>query len=171
MAVEIRAATPEDARAIAWVHVASWRWAYRDLLPADVLASLSVEGREEMWRSLLSATDPRSFAIVATDDGAVVGFTSAGPSRDVEGPPPTAEIFTLYLVEHVVGRGIGRRLFSELLDRIRAHRYERATLWVLAANERARRFYEAAGWRPDGAEDVYDVGGVGYPEVRYATDL
>ena len=34
--VVIREATPDDARAIAEVHVASWRWAYRDDLPADV---------------------------------------------------------------------------------------------------------------------------------------
>jgi len=42
----IRPATPEDARAIAEVHVASWRYAYRGLLPDDVLDRLSVEERE-----------------------------------------------------------------------------------------------------------------------------
>lgn len=168
---EIRTATSDDARAIAEVHVASWRWAYRDLLPIDVLESLSVDGRELMWRSLLTATDPGSVAIVATDDGEVVGFASAGPSRDVEDTPATAEVFTLYLVDHVAGHGIGRRLFAELTERIRVLGYRRAVLWVLEANERARRFYEAAGWRYDAARDMFQVAGRDYPEVRYATDL
>ena len=43
MSVTIRAAIPDDARAIAEVHVASWRWAYRDDLPEDTIASRSVD--------------------------------------------------------------------------------------------------------------------------------
>ena len=43
--VVIREATPDDARAIAEVHVASWRWAYRGDLPAEFLDGLSVDDR------------------------------------------------------------------------------------------------------------------------------
>ena len=39
----IRTATPEDARAIAEVHVASWRAAYRGVLPDTYLDRLSVD--------------------------------------------------------------------------------------------------------------------------------
>ena len=43
-----------------------------------------------------------------------------------------------------------------------------AVLWVLEANDRARRFYERAGWRPDGARKQADMlGGVQLPEIRY----
>ena len=41
--VVIRDATPSDSRAIAEVHVASWRWAYRDDLPAEFLDGQSVD--------------------------------------------------------------------------------------------------------------------------------
>ena len=40
------------------------------------------------------------------------------------------------------------------------------TLWVLEANEQARRFYVAAGFRPDGARQLLDLGGP-VTEVRY----
>jgi len=43
--------------------------------------------------------------------------------------------------------------------------YHEAVLWVLADNGRTRRFYEAAGWAADGAEQA--VPGLGLPEVRY----
>ena len=45
----IRAATVRDARAIAEVHVASWRWAYRDTFPAAALEGLDVEERARTW--------------------------------------------------------------------------------------------------------------------------
>lgn len=45
-----RTAVPEDALAIAEVHVSSWRTTYRGLLPDSVLAAQSVEHRELAWR-------------------------------------------------------------------------------------------------------------------------
>ncbi|NUL25824.1 hypothetical protein HRW17_26205, partial [Streptomyces lunaelactis] len=44
-------------------------------------------------------------------------------------------------------------------------------LWVLKENDRARRFYEKAGFAPDGAEEPFEVDGVAVPEVRYARAL
>jgi len=171
VAVAIRPATVEDARAMAEVHVASWRWAYRSIVPTEVLDGLSVGERADMWASILERPQERSCVFVATDTGAVVGFASAGPSGEPDAPVNTAEVFTLYLLEHVVGRGIGREMFATLVGTIRGQGYARAELWVLEANARARRFYEAAGWRDDGGRDSYRVSGVDYPEVRYAVDL
>ena len=171
MVVTIRDATIADAHAIAEVHVASWRWAYRDLLPEAVLVGLSVDARAEMWSSLLGDPDERSVVLVAVEDAAVVGFASAGPSRDSDAPGWEAEVFSLYLVEHVTGRGLGRELFAALAAALRDRGFERATLWVLEANERTRRFYEAAGWRLDGGHDRYEIEGRGYPELRYAASL
>ncbi|OKI00857.1 hypothetical protein A6A06_18300 [Streptomyces sp. CB02923] len=44
-------------------------------------------------------------------------------------------------------------------------------LWVLKGNARARRFYECAGFRADGAEEADEVAGVAVPEVRYRRPL
>jgi hypothetical protein len=44
-------------------------------------------------------------------------------------------------------------------------------LWVLDANERARRFYERTGWAPDGADLTDDSRGFTIREVRYRRDL
>ena len=49
----IRAATRDDARAIAEVHVASWRAGYRGLVDDDFLAALSVDARLATWETLL----------------------------------------------------------------------------------------------------------------------
>ena len=44
--VTVREAVPADARAIARVHVDSWRTTYRDIVPDSVLSQLSYEERE-----------------------------------------------------------------------------------------------------------------------------
>ncbi len=49
--------------------------------------------------------------------------------------------------------------------------YRRATLWVLEANQRARRFYEARGWTPDGTSKIDDRGSFQLHEVRYSCAL
>ncbi|MEU7869970.1 class I SAM-dependent methyltransferase [Dactylosporangium sp. NPDC049140] len=53
------------------------------------------------------------------------------------------------------------------LDRLRADGHAEAVLWVLASNERARRFYEAAGWHADGGSRIEDFAGVPIEELRY----
>lgn len=44
-------------------------------------------------------------------------------------------------------------------------------LWVLDANARARRFYEAAGWRADGRTQYNDYGQARLQALRYAVAL
>jgi len=46
-----------------------------------------------------------------------------------------------------------------------------AILWVLTANDGARRFYEAGGWQPDGATNMLDFDGTPIEEIRYRLDL
>lgn len=43
----------------------------------------------------------------------------------------------------------------------------RQSLWVLAGNDRARRFYAAAGWSPDGVNRMQLRPGFELNEVRY----
>jgi RimJ/RimL family protein N-acetyltransferase len=49
--------------------------------------------------------------------------------------------------------------------------YLQVTLWVLDGNARARRFYEAAGFHPDGAVEEDDRSGFALREVRYRKEL
>lgn len=45
----IRPATVIDALPIAEVHAVAWKTTYQNLLPAEVIASLSVEQRQVSW--------------------------------------------------------------------------------------------------------------------------
>lgn len=169
--VVIRDAAPSDARPIAEVHVASWRWAYRDDLPAEFLDGLSVDDRERAWNQWLEPGQPRAGIMVAEERERVVGFCGFGPCRDEDAAERTAEILTIYVLPEVLGRGIGRDLFASAVDRLRTFGYERATLWVMASNDRSRRFYERAGWSWDGTTSEHRFDCANVPIVRYVTDL
>lgn len=171
MSVTIRAATPKDAREIAEVHVASWHWAYRDDLPASALEGRTIEDRERMWTEGFASREPAADVLVAEEDGRIVGFIGLGASRDDGATDATGEIRTIYLLEEVAGRGIGRDLFARANERLRDLGYRRATLWVLETNERSRRFYEKAGWIWDGTTGAHQFDCANLPIVRYATDL
>jgi ribosomal protein S18 acetylase RimI-like enzyme len=167
VALTVRAATVDDARAIAEVHVASWRWAYRGQVPDHILDSLSTEEREAHWRQLLE--DGTNGIAVAIDDvGAVVGFVETGRSADDDADDQTGEVYAIYLLERVAGAGIGTALLRRGEDDLRSDGYRRSTLWVLESNERAHRFYERNGWASDGRRSTYRIGDADLPTLRYA---
>jgi RimJ/RimL family protein N-acetyltransferase len=169
--VVIRDATLLDARAIAEVHVESWRWAYHDDLPAEFLDGLSVDDRERTWNRWLEPGQSRAGILVAEDGDRIVGFCGFGPSRDDGATERTAEVLTIYLLPEMTGRGIGRDLFAEAVARLRGFGYERAMLWVMASNDRSRHFYERAGWSWDGTTSEHRFDCANVPIVRYAADL
>src|SRR5689334_10893229 len=149
--MRIREAERHDAFAIATVHVRGWQWAYRGLLPDALLDGLSVTDRAA-WRDARLADPPAGerTLVVEADDGRVVGFAVSGPSRGLEDPPTDGEVYAIYLDPAVVGTGMGRGLFDHALSALRNDGYGRALVWVLETNDRARRFYEAAGFECDG---------------------
>jgi L-amino acid N-acyltransferase YncA len=170
-AVAIRRAAPADARAIAAVHVASWRVAYRGIVADAVLDGLSVERRERGWREILGRTDERgSFTLVAERDGAVAGFCAiAAPSRDDDADERTAEVTAIYVEPAQWRAGTGAALLREALDALRADGWREATLWVLEDNAAGRAFYERLGFAADGA--AQDLAELGAREIRMRAAL
>ncbi|MFF5637656.1 GNAT family N-acetyltransferase [Streptomyces sp. NPDC012825] len=86
-------------------------------------------------------------------------------------PAPTAELAALYALPEVWGTGIGRALLSVTTGALVEAGFRSAALWVFAGNGRARRFYEAAGWRADGKAVREETGGRVLEELRYRRDL
>ncbi|MBI2780290.1 MAG: GNAT family N-acetyltransferase [Chloroflexi bacterium] len=171
--VRIRPALPRDAAAMTGAHARSWRATYAGLLPDsmidDVVAARGA--RTARWRALLADPERRGGSFVAVIDRRVVGFVFWGPDEESEVGPATALVHAIYLDPDVIGSGIGRSLFEAAVDDMVAHGFAAAVLWVLDSNERARRFYEAAGWLPDGAVKTERRPGGDRHEVRYARKL
>jgi L-amino acid N-acyltransferase YncA len=170
MRPHIEPATTDDCHAIAEVHVLSWRHAYQNLLPAEFLASLSVEQRAAMWRESLATGTLQ--LLVARDHKGIAGFIAFGPSRDEEAAPHSAEVWAIYLVPSSWSQGTGRMLWLAALERMLGQGYKTVSLWVIAGNERAIQFYSTAGFKPE-PHSVRELtmGGVQLHEVRYVFNV
>jgi GNAT superfamily N-acetyltransferase len=140
--------------------VRTWQSAYAGVLPDEVLSQLSVERRAEIWR--------RHPPVVAEEDRQIVGFVSVGASRDDDAE---GELYAIYVDPERWGTGVGRALMAAGEERLRELGYRDVILWVLEDNPRARRFYEIAGWHPDGGRRQSEVAGGSLPEVRYRKQL
>jgi hypothetical protein len=82
------------------------------------------------------------------------------------------EVHQLHIAPARHGGGAGRRLFDAAVDRALAAGAAWLTLWVVASNTGARRFYEHRGLRPDGARKRRKLTpAVTLDEVRYVVDL
>jgi ribosomal protein S18 acetylase RimI-like enzyme len=168
--VEIRRATFEDAGGIASVHVRAWQVAYREIIPEEFLRSLSIERRTEIWRENLR--NPDAETRVAEEAGRVVGWASTGASRDPDAEPETGELWAIYVDPDAWGTGVGRALWQEAEAALRRAGFRSVTLWVLEENGRARRFYEALGFRVDpGHEQMLERGGTSLREIRLRREL
>lgn len=186
--IRIRQAVDSDARGIAQVHIDSWRSTYAGIVPADHLAGLDYEEREERWHRLLA--DRRQNAFVAEDrDGRIIGFASGGPERsgaspasgtascsdgpqiESGGPDPrtapeySAELYAIYLFESGQRQGVGRRLVVALCSWFLSQGWQSMMTWVLTDNP-SRNFYEALGGEEVRVETIA-IGGTELTEVAY----
>lgn len=169
-AMRIDPAQPEDAHAVAEIHVSAWRAAYASILSAEYLASLSVEQREAMWRKCIAAGEPE--LLVAKRQGAVVGWLSFGASRGEGAPKSEAEVWALYVAPECWSTGAGRQLWLRARGLMRDRGFTTCSLWVFPQNERAIRFYRAAGFVADARPaQVFELGGRQLQEVRYVCSL
>jgi GNAT superfamily N-acetyltransferase len=167
----VRPAVAADAAQIARVHVSSWRAAYRGLLPDRYLERLSAEERERTWRRRIEGTLVEETVLVAERDGAIVGFASAGPTRDRDADPrAVGEVYAVYLVPEEWGRGGGKHLLERALAALAEAGFAHAGLWVLESNAQARGFYEHLGWHADGTTKEERFG-ERVTEVRYRLTL
>lgn len=186
--VVIRSASPADAVQIAAVMRDSWFAGYDGIIaPAIIDRATAPDGGARIRQSFRIRPWQRMIAAVARGPapaGAtrIVGYASFGPERDVlEMPWPypltpagsageIAELYALYVHPAWWSTGTGRALMDQVLAKVRAAGYASITLWVLEANARARRFYQRAGFAPDGARHVLDdLDGV--TEIRYLRAL
>lgn len=154
----IRAATVEDAEALADLHLDVWDEAYTGLIAAEILATRRTKraDRIERWREILTA-DSSPIWLAEQEDG-LVGFCSVlSPGRDEPEPGlPDLEVAALYVRAAAYGTGLGHALLMAALGEAPAY------LWVLDGNTRAIHFYERQGFRFDGRTKIEPEG----PERR-----
>ena len=170
----VRAATPDEAAAIADVQAAAWRAAYGELLPAEVIDELATPAATDQWRrAVTEPPTPRHRVLVALTGTEVVGFAAFGPSADPDLEKAVdAEVAAICVATQHTGAGHGSRLVNATVDHLRGDGFLHASVWLAApglGDDGLHQFLAAAGWAEDGARRELDLRGdasLVVPQVR-----
>ena len=140
--ITIRPAKLSDRPILAAVQAASWKDAYRDVLPADYLTDGLDADLDHHWQSTDLAEDD---VVLVAEEDEIIGFIAVWVR-------PDPYIDNLHVRPGLRSKGIGRRLMAAAAERLMAAGHATAYLWVVAGNDRAIAFYERLGGLRTGQE-------------------
>ncbi|MDM4723118.1 GNAT family N-acetyltransferase [Micromonospora sp. WMMA1363] len=175
----VRPARPGDSGEIARLQLATWRVAYRRVLPRHVLDNLDEAWLARRWSAAVQEPPSNAHRVLVAVEQAeqsyLVGFAAAGPAdAEALAPGEPAEALgkevvavTDLLVEPRWGRrGHGSRLLAACVDHWRDDGFTRAVAWAFDGDTATRKFLTGAGWEPDGAARALDVDDMLVPQLR-----
>jgi len=148
---------------------AEWRSTHR--LDGVLIAETAAETAADA-----DADGPEADADGGGPEAGPIGFAAFGPERSEDdepgwpGPQPPehgrAELYAIYVAPDYWSSGAGQALIDGVLALAASSGYTDISLWVMEANERARRFYELAGFQVTGESAI--LGRLaGVTQIRY----
>jgi ribosomal protein S18 acetylase RimI-like enzyme len=146
--MRVEPARVTDAAGILAVHIAARTSYYRGFQAEEVTARQNARD-PELYATIIR--DPGRVVRVARLGEEVVGFLIIAPCYYPEPDPAvTSELSQIHVHPDYFRRGIGTALHAEAVSVWRAAGVAVARLWAWDFNTRARAFYAARGWVPDG---------------------
>jgi phosphinothricin acetyltransferase len=97
------------------------------------------------WKHHLESTEPGDHFLVADDGGEIVGFAYSSAYRPRPAYRLTRET-SVYLSESARGQGLGRRLYDDLLELVRADGIHVVLALVALPNPASIALHEACGF-------------------------
>lgn len=165
MTISVRSMTTLDIPLVAKLHVDSWRRHYAGILPADFLKALNVDTSERRWQQRLADDTRATFERVALHHDTIVGFAMGQPARGATDRPELRSFYTDTTLHFALLPFIFMRHMIE--DLAATGPSQPIQLWVLRDNTRARAFFHANGYEPDGASRNAQFGQTEAVLVRY----
>lgn len=165
----IRYASVEDAAVLGKIHSASWKKAYKNIIPDDILNNITPEKRTLDFKKALSKGFEED-ALIFNEDHLPLGLICFGKSRDKDLDSSHGEIWGIYLLPEYWNQGVGSKLIHWGISELRRRNYKKAVLWVLEDNIIGRRFYEKNGFIFDGTSKEIIIGKP-LIELRYIKNI
>jgi ribosomal protein S18 acetylase RimI-like enzyme len=161
--ITIRRATETNIPAIQRVARASWREAYGEFVPDDVIDEMLAYGYSvDFLEEALAEAEIAMF--VAHDEYSVVGYVSCEPPGEGE----TGQVST-YVAPDYWGEGIGTRLLARAEEYLEATGATTIRDVVLAANDVGNTFYQKHFEQTD--ETTVEMGGEEFDANVYTAPL
>ena len=167
---KVRPATLRDAKAIAELHNASMREAFKSMLADTHVPAEPLDKRQAYWREAIEYAEPQ--VQVALDDDKIIGFVGFDRSRDKGTPPTMGELWAIYVASSHWDKGVGLALWDAAREGLQDEGCTHVSIWVPIANERAMRFHELAGFKREmNTAKTVPIGNVKIEEIRLKRPL
>lgn len=137
----IRPATDADLDAVSAIYA-------REVHEGTATFDLAPPPRSK-WEGLLASTHPGDHFLVATDGDTVLGFAYSSAFRPKGAYDGTREV-TIYLDPAAAGRGLGRRLYDDLLARLASGGMRTALACISLPNDASEALHRACGFERQG---------------------
>ena len=146
--IRIRPASSGDEARLAYIQTESWKAAFPDIIPAELLArSTDLEWATAMYRRLLAAGKGHGYILELDGKPHCIAWWDAARDAGMAG---CAELICIHSLKENWRKGCGRLMIERVLADVRAAGYEKLLLWVFDNNLRAIRFYESQGFTSTG---------------------
>ena len=153
--VSIRLAVPDDAPMMAEVIMRSWEAAYKGIIPEDFIMQKN-STRLEQARASFSRENTTRYVIEL--DKNIVGIMTVAPPNDDDVDESFYELHNIYLLPEYYRQGIGTIAMEFAYQIARDLGKTEMTVWLLAENLSAKRFYEKCGFTTDGSLKITEYG-------------
>lgn len=165
MEYTIERAKPGDEAALAHIQAESWKAGFGHILSAEVLDRYTqTEKLTAMYRHTLEHNLGNCYLLKIQGTPHCLACWGATREPDM---PGYGELICIHSLRDQWRRGYGSRMMDAVLRDMAAAGYSRVMLWVFEENDRARRFYEAHGFTPNGRTKP----GFGSIEICYEKTL
>lgn len=149
----IRKAHQGDELSLAYIQTESWKAAFRDILPDEILQKAADRNRAAaMYRQLLDENVGNGYILEVDAQPHCVAWWDKTRDADM---PDYAELICIHSLQDNWGKGYGTHMMRRMMDDMRAAGYEKVMLWVFTNNLRARKFYESCGFITRGKVKPY----------------
>ena len=140
----IRNVRQGDELDLAYIQTESWKAAFKDILPAEILqTSTDLNSAMAMYKQLLDENVGNGYILEVDSHAHCIAWWDEARDSDM---PDHAELICIHSLQGNWRKGFGTQMMSRVMGDMRAAGYEKVMLWVFTNNIRARKFYESFGF-------------------------
>ena len=163
--IMIREVKQGDEKALAYIQTESWKAAFAEIVPADLLRKCTELTRaENMYAKLLNENKGNGYILEIDEQAHCIAYWDVSREKDM---PSYAEIICIHSLQDRWHQGYGSQMMEHVLGKIKNTGFEKVMLWVFEENTRAINFYKKHGFSANGKRQE----ALGSFEVMYEKDL
>lgn len=146
--IHIRKVKEGDENTLAYIQTESWKAAFKDIIPEDLLEKCTdINRATDMYKRLLAANKGNGYILEIEGRPHCIAYWDATRETDMEG---YAELICIHSLQDNWHKGYGSKMMDRVLEDAKCAGFSKIMLWVFTENHRAISFYEAHGFVSSG---------------------